>query len=574
VNGVSGGSTSITVRANDNKGGIATTSFNVTVVPPPSPNNAPTISAIGNQTVDVGNSTDVTAQTNDADGDPVSLSTATNPTGIASISVNGSVLTVTGDSAGTTTVTVTASDGTDSVQTTFSVTVNALAGNNAPTISAIGPQNVTEGTTFDLNVSANDIDGDPLTYSATFNPGGVASVNSVAGNVITFNGDAAGVTTATVTVSDGTESATADFQLTVDAPAPVNNAPTIDPIGDQTVDEGSSVDVTVNTNDIDGDIVTITAVAVPGTNISTSVAGNIVTVTGLTAGGDSVTVNADDGRGEANSIASTSFNVTVNAAGPTFDISTVPELPDIGSLFGSLNPIYTNGQGAGNRNTVFSIAGDDAVNTTDFLAGFAAPPPYTLGNYPGLEAVINHYNAQAAHDTLGDTATSFNVVSEATGNGWTIEHLFNSAFSSGNCNAGEAPLACELRLSRPAVLIVSFTPGNASATAVDVFTANLQNVVGTATGSGVIPVLVTLPDDGTLDANTLASYNEAIVTVGQNANVPVWNLWQTMQGATNGIYASSGNPADLTEGALAFGANRRNWAALRVLEAIKNSFFP
>jgi hypothetical protein len=47
-----------------------------------------------------------------------------------------------------------------------------------------------------------------------------------------------------------------------------------------------------------------------------------------------------------------------------------------------------------------------------------------------------------------------------------------------------------------------------------------------------------------------------------------------MQGATNGIYASSGNPADLTEGALAFGANRRNWAALRVLEAIKNSFFP
>jgi hypothetical protein len=191
-----------------------------------------------------------------------------------------------------------------------------------------------------------------------------------------------------------------------------------------------------------------------------------------------------------------------------------------------------------------------------------------------LEAVINHFNSQAAHDTLGDTATSFNVVSEATGNGWTIEHLFNSAFSSGNCNAGEAPLACELRLSRPAVLIVSFTPGNASATAVDVFTANLQNVVGTATGSGVIPVLVTLPDDGTLDANTLANYNEAIVTVGQNANVPVWNVWQTMQGATNGIYSSSGDPADLTDGALAFGANRRNWAALRTLQAIKNVFFP
>jgi hypothetical protein len=229
VNGVSGGSTSITVRANDNKGGIATTSFNVTVVPPPSPNNAPTISAIGNQMVDVGNSTDVTAQTNDADGDPVSLSTTTNPTGIASISVNSSVLTVTGDSAGTTTVTVTASDGTDSVQTTFNVTVNAPAGNNAPTISAIGPQNVTEGTTFDLNVSANDIDGDPLTYSATFNPGGVASQSSVNGSVITISGDSAGVTTVTVTVDDGTDSATTDFSLTVDAPAPTNSPPTVDP---------------------------------------------------------------------------------------------------------------------------------------------------------------------------------------------------------------------------------------------------------------------------------------------------------------------------------------------------------
>jgi hypothetical protein len=72
----------------------------------------------------------------------------------------------------------------------------------------------------------------------------------------------------------------------------------------------------------------------------------------------------------------------------------------------------------------------------------------------------------------------------------------------------------------------------------------------------------------------LAQYNEIIVTEAQNSNVPIWNLYNTMESAPNGVYSDSGNPFDMSDGALQFGVNRRNFAALNVLQRIKNVFFP
>ena len=88
-------------------------------------------------------------------------------------------------------------------------------------------------------------------------------------------------------------------------------------------------------------------------------------------------------------------------------------------------------------------------------------------------------------------------------------------------------------------------------------------------------MIATIPDDGSVDANTLASYNEVIVTEANNAGVPIWNVYNAMQDATAGIYnAFNGDAFDLSDQALSFGANRRNLSALRMLAAVRNVFFP
>ena len=65
--------------------------------------------------------------------------------------------------AGTFVVTVTATDGFEAVETDFSVNVV----NQAPTVSAIADQQFATGqNTLAVDVLANDLDGDTLTYSA------------------------------------------------------------------------------------------------------------------------------------------------------------------------------------------------------------------------------------------------------------------------------------------------------------------------------------------------------------------------------------------------------------------------
>ncbi len=80
--------------------------------PPPAPANAkPTVQAIADQTLTVGDSTEVTVSITDADGsDTHTLSAKSSNDEAATVSVVGMVLTITGNSSGVATVTVTATD--------------------------------------------------------------------------------------------------------------------------------------------------------------------------------------------------------------------------------------------------------------------------------------------------------------------------------------------------------------------------------------------------------------------------------------------------------------------------------
>ncbi|MCH7688693.1 MAG: hypothetical protein IH899_18750 [Planctomycetes bacterium] len=97
--------------------------------------------------------------------DPSLLSEAQAPTAIdVTATISGSTLTI--DPAlgfvGSFQVTVAATDGVETVQQTFSVTVT----NNSPVLTSIGDQTMASGDdSVTVNLSASDADGDALTYS-------------------------------------------------------------------------------------------------------------------------------------------------------------------------------------------------------------------------------------------------------------------------------------------------------------------------------------------------------------------------------------------------------------------------
>ena len=162
--------------------------------PAPPSNRAPTVSAaIPDQSVEEGEqvAVGVSGAYSDPDGDALSYEAASDAPGVATASVSGSDVTLTGEAPGTATVAVAATDPGDlSATQTFEVTVSSS--NHAPTVSdAVPDQSVEEGAQVVVDVSGafSDPDGDALSYEAASDAQGVATA-SVSGSDVTLTGQA------------------------------------------------------------------------------------------------------------------------------------------------------------------------------------------------------------------------------------------------------------------------------------------------------------------------------------------------------------------------------------------------
>lgn len=267
--------------------------------PPPPANRAPTATgSIEAQTIAAGDSVTVNVAGNftDPDGNTLSFAAASSDDAVATASVSGSSVTISGVSAGTATVTVTASDpGGLSATQSISVTVEAV--NQAPvaegTIDDLGLVVGAEAT-VDVTENFSDPDDDELTYAATSSDTTVATV-ATDGAMVTVTAVAPGSATVTVTASDaGMLSATQEFGVTVEE---ANEPPVAEgTIDDQTVVAGSevAVDVSANFSDPDDDELTYGATSSDEAVATVATEGAVVTVTGVAPGSATVTVTASD----------------------------------------------------------------------------------------------------------------------------------------------------------------------------------------------------------------------------------------------------------------------------------------
>ncbi len=211
------GSGTLVVNVTD---GEDTDSETITVTVTPV-NDTPVLASIGNQTVNEESSTSITLSASDVDGDSLTyqLDSATAALG-ATVSGNTLSINPTTDFTGSGSVTVSVSDGSLSDSETFTVTVNNI--NDAPVLSAVSDLTIPEDTSTTITLTATDIDGDSLTFSAVSADTGVATV-AVSGSTLTVTAATANsaTTTITVTVSDGTLSADTSFSVELTDPSAV-----------------------------------------------------------------------------------------------------------------------------------------------------------------------------------------------------------------------------------------------------------------------------------------------------------------------------------------------------------------
>jgi VCBS repeat-containing protein len=327
------GSYTFDVIVSDGNGGTDSENVTVTVN---EVNLAPSLTNPGSQSVPEGSP--VSIQLLAADGDVPANTLTYAATGLppwAAIDENTGQITGTPGEAddGTSSVTVTVSDGSVNDSQTFDITVTEV--NSAPTASD-GAVTTSEDTPANVTLVASDTDipSNTLTYNVT-NPSH-GTLSGTAPN-LTYTPDANynGPDSFTFKVNDGqADSNDATVTITIDA---VNDAPVAD---DQNVssDEDAAKSITLTASDVDGDGLTFSVVDGPSHGVLSGTAPNLTYTPDANYNGtDSFTFKANDGAADSN-IATVSITVNAVNDAPTADgqnVATNEDTPTGITLAGS-----------------------------------------------------------------------------------------------------------------------------------------------------------------------------------------------------------------------------------------------
>ena len=300
-------------------------------------NVAPVLDPVGNQTVDEQVLLAFTATASDVDlpanGLTFSLSGAV--PGGAAITAGGDFTWTPTEAQGPGLYTfdvVVTDDGTPNLADSETITVTVNEVNVAPTLNAIGDQNVDELTLLSFVASATDSDvpANTLTFSLQGVPPAGVSLNPITGlfDWTPTEAQGPGVYPVTIRVTDnGTPNLWDEetFNVTVNE---VNIAPVLDPVGNQTVDEQVLLAFTATASDVD----------LPVNTLAFSLQGSPPAGAAITVGGDftwtpteaqgpgvyPITIRVTD-NGTPNLFDEETINVTVN------EVNIAPVLDPVGN---------------------------------------------------------------------------------------------------------------------------------------------------------------------------------------------------------------------------------------------------
>ncbi len=273
---------------------------------------------------------------------------------------------------------------------TFNVSVTGT-GNAAPVLAAIGNKSVNEASTLSFNATATDPNGgQTLTYS--LDAGAPAGASITSGGAFSWTpteSQGPGTFPITVRVTDNGSPVSNDFETITVTVNEVNTTPVIAAISNQSVNEGSTLNLTASATDADvpANTIAYSISGPPGMTID-STSGAISYTPGETDGGQvyQVTVTATD-NGTPVLKGTKTFNVTVN------EVNTAPTLT-VGAInalhpFAQFDELDDEGVGGHNNEALFRVPYFSGT-TTQFLdsTSFA----YITNSFP-RDSVNSSYQA-------------------------------------------------------------------------------------------------------------------------------------------------------------------------------------
>ncbi|MBT5956562.1 MAG: tandem-95 repeat protein, partial [Candidatus Marinimicrobia bacterium] len=263
------GTDSFTYLANDGEYDSQVSTVNMAIN---NVNDQPVLNSIDNQLLQEGESLELELSAEDIDGDALIYSAISD--GDVVIDIIGNILTISPSDEnfnGDVGIIVTVNDGQLEDSHNFSLTYSAI--NDIPQISSISDGEILEDAVFIYALSASDIDGDNIEFSAEVNGNAIATVQ---GNILTItpNQNYNGEINATVSASDGEYTVFSSFNIQVLA---VNDAPIIPTIETQNAFEDTDFQFGIEVDDIDNDNHSF-SVSMDTTFVNYSINGNLIVV--------------------------------------------------------------------------------------------------------------------------------------------------------------------------------------------------------------------------------------------------------------------------------------------------------
>ena len=175
--------------------------------------------------------------------------------------------------------------------------------------------------------------------------------------------------------------------------------------------------------------------------------------------------------------------------------------------------IYSRGLALGNNPGAFSKIGDCESTPTWFLGDFdRGAGYYRLGEHSELEAVIGRFSGSFLRESL------------AAGRGFSASSVLTTLWANPDqCEPGESPLACELRVHRPSMAFVML--GTNDRWQDEMFESRMREILDYLVEAGVVPILATKADNLEGDG----SLNATIVQLAYEYDLPLWNYWLAVQ---------------------------------------------
>jgi hypothetical protein len=381
----------IVISVTDGRNQALLPAFTVTVTASAAANRAPTISgkAPGSATAGVTYTFEPVAA--DPDGDALTFTIRNRPSwasfdGKTGVLEGVPLIANVGTFAN---VTISVSDGKSTVSLTpFTIAVAAPTSNTRPTISGSPATTVEAGSAYSFVPSADDADGDALTFSIAGKPAWATfdmQTGALTGTPPSgTTGTAANIV---ITVSDGAAGASlAAFAITVTAPT-TNQAPTISGSPATTATQGKAYSFQPTAADADGDTLTFTIANRPTWATFNTNTGRLSGTPGSTniRTYGNIVISVRDGKASA---ALPAFSIAVASANTAPSISGTPAAT---ATVGTAYTFTPTASDAESTTLTFSIANKPSwasfSTTTGRLQG--TPAAANVGTFAGIAITVS-----------------------------------------------------------------------------------------------------------------------------------------------------------------------------------------